>query len=324
MLRNSLLDKDEIEREKGVILEEINLYEDTPSRKIGDLIENVLYGDHPLGWDIAGHAENIRGITREDFVKYMDDYYVPSNIVVGVGGGIGEGTEFTQGAVEELTNKHFGDWKDHAIKPFVPMTDVQEKPAVHVHYKESNQAHLSLAVRSYPIGHPKRYAMSLLSTILGGGMSSRLFIEVRERRGLAYYVRSGAEQYKDAGYFATTAGVDVKRITDAISVIYEQYNGIVDKSLPITDHEITRAKEYIKGRLTLSLEDSQSVAGLYAGQELIEDKVRTPDEIITNLQKVTKEEIYDVAEEIFKENKLTLAVIGPFKDEAPFKKALGI
>ena len=322
MLLDSLLKEDEIEREKGVIIEEINLYEDTPARKIGDLIENLLYGEYPLGWDIAGKAANIRAIQRQDFIDYMAAYYRPNNCVVAVAGGITQKNGSSENLVRGIAEKSLGSWKKRPIKQSSDASDKQDKPQLLVHFKDTNQAHLALAVRSYPVGHPKRYALSLLSSILGGGMSSRLFIEIRERRGLAYYVRSGADQYRDVGHFTTVAGVDMARIDDAIKVILEEYEKVKSKSAPITDEELSKSKEYIKGRLTLELEDSQAVAGLYAGQEIIEEKIRTPQEIMRHIDAVTKEEIYAVAEDIFKQNKLNLAVIGPYKDSARFEKLL--
>lgn len=323
MLLNSLFHEAEMNKERDVISEEINMYEDTPAKKVGDLFEHLLYGNHPLGWEISGQLDNIQSITRQDMISYLDRLYGPANCVVTVAGGLGltagNGT-YTSDDITSLTQKWLGDWKKTTNSHFLKVSDKQEAPRVLVRYKKTEQAHLCLGMRSFPLGHPRRYALAILSAILGGGMSSRLFIEVREKRGLAYYVRSGAEQYHDTGNFVTQAGVDMDRITDAISVILEQFKLMT--TADISTKEFQRAKEYIKGRLTLELEDSRAVAGLYGSQELLEGKIRTPQEIMKAIDQVVLEEVVTVAKELFVTKKLNLAVIGPFEEKERFEKAL--
>ncbi len=320
MLLHSKFDVAEINRERGVIIEEINLYEDTPSRKIAEIYEELLYGDTPLGRDIAGRKQNILGIKREDFLEYTKGLYAPENAVVVVAGGIGQQTPAIKGLVE----KGLGDWQNKRTWDYENMADEQNKPASKVVYKKTEQAHLAVGVRGFNLAHPDRYAIGVLASILGGGMSSRLFIAVRERRGLAYYVHSMAEHYADVGHFVTLAGVDLNKIEEAIKVILDEYsslskNGSAGK---ITKEELLKAKEFLKGRMILELEDSRAVAGVYGTAELLEGQVRTPEEILAKIDKVSLEDLKRVSETIFTPEKLNLAVIGPFKDGQKFQKLL--
>jgi predicted Zn-dependent peptidase len=304
MLQNSKLDKTEIEKEKGVIIEEINLYEDMPMRKIGDIYENLLYGDTPMGWDIAGEKDIIKSITREDFIAYMDSLYSADNITVVVAGGIDEDETLT------LISENFGSMKQFAYLKPKPAVEKQTKPELLIREKKTEQVHIALGIRTVDGDNPQRYALSVLSAIIGGGMSSRLFHEVREKRGLAYYVRSQSEHYKDVGNLSTTAGVDPKRVADAIAVIMEEYQRIADGKMNISKEEFKKAKEYLKGHLVLELEDSRSVASFYAHQELLEKEIMNPDEIIKKIDEVTVEAIDAVGTAYFKENSLNLAIIG--------------
>lgn len=315
MLLNSLLDKGEIEREKGVICEEINLYEDTPIRKISTLYEQLLYGDHPLGWDIAGNKKVIQSLKPENFQEYVNGLYAPNNVVVAVAGGIG-----TDGTVKQLTEKWLGAWRKRDVWQFEKATAKQTKPKILVAYKKTEQAHLCLGVPAYSCDHRDHFIVEVLTAILGGGMSSRLFIQVRERRGLAYYIRSETSDYKEVGNFVTQAGVDLTRIDDAIKVILSEYEHI--GSDQVSTEELTKAKEFLKGRLILELEDSRNVAGLYGFQELLDKKVYTPKAIIAEINKVTAADVSRVAKDIFKPGKLNLAVIGPFKEKERFEKLL--
>ncbi len=319
MILHPLLKPEEIEREKGVIIEEINMYEDTPMRHIGDVYENLLYGDTPLGWDTAGKAEIIRKITRQDFVNYINDLYKPNNAIIVVAGRV----HSSQFVVEKLIEKTLSDWKKGVTKQYIKQSDKQDKGALKINYKKTEQAHIALGVRAYSLDHPKKYALSILSAILGGGMSSRLFIEVRERRGLAYYVHADASQYQDVGNFVVQAGVDVNRIDEAIKVILEQFKAIADKKLPITLAELSKTKEYLKGRTTLDLEDSRSVAAFYGTQEILKRKIITPQDFFAKLDKISMDDIYAVAQEIFLDNKFNLAIIGPYQNAKRFEKIIG-
>ncbi len=317
MIQNSKLAKDEIEKERGVILEEINLYEDTPSRKIGDIFEGLLYGDTPMGWDIAGEKEIIRKITREDFFDYMGSLYSPTNMIVVVAGGINP--EKVNGEVE----KYFSAMKAFDTLRYKKVVEKQSKPKVLVKPKKTEQVHIALGVRTVPLSHPDHYTLAVLSSILGGGMSSRLFHEVRERRGLAYYVRTTSEHYQDAGNLVSTAGLDPKRVEEGISVMVEEYEKIKTSSKP-TKAELKKAKEYLKGHMVLELEDSRAVSVFYAHQELLERRVENPDEIIKKIDKITLDDVNRVAKKYLVHKSLNLAVIGNFDSGQKFKKLLDL
>lgn len=316
MLMHSKFDPKEIDKERGVIIEEINMYEDMPARKIGDIYEELLYGDVPMGWDIAGRKENIQTIQRENFITYMDSLYSASNMTIVVAGGIDE--EKTV----ELVEKYFSPMKQFNPQTYERVKESQTTPAVLVKKKQTEQAHLALGVRTISIASPKRYALSVLSAILGGGMSSRLFHEVREKRGLAYYVRTGTDEYADVGGIVTTAGIDPKRVTEAVSVMMEEYRKVGHGAMNLSDEELTKAKEFLKGHLVLDLEDSRSVAGFYAHQELLEEQIENPADVIENIDKVTKDELELVGKEFFVENTLNLALIGNFEDGQKFQDLL--
>ncbi len=310
MLKHSKLDPIEIDKEKGVIIEEINLYEDMPMRKISEIYEALLYGDTPMGWDIAGFDKDIiRSITREDFVNYMQSLYSPHNMTVVIAGGIDEGE------MREMVGKYFGDMKKfETIKPET-LVEKQDKPGILVKDKKTEQIHIALGVRTVDLNNPEKYPLSVLASILGGGMSSRLFDEVREKRGLAYYVRSSSDEYADVGSLVSTAGIDPKRVTDAIKVMVEQYQLVSRGELKITDKELTKAKEYMKGHLVLELEDSRSVSTYYAHQELMEKEILNPDQILAKIDAVTKEEVDAVGKKYFVNSGLNLALIGNYAEK---------
>lgn len=316
MLLNSLLSQKEIDKERGVILEEINLYEDTPARKIGDIYERLLYKDTPMGWDVAGEKDVIRQIKRKDFLSYMGSLYSAQNIVIVVAGGIDKQKTL------DLAAKYFGKMSRFATLSYVKVIENQEKPEVYIKKKQTEQVHIALGVRTVPIDHSDRYALSLLSAILGGGMSSRLFHEVREKRGLAYYVRSSSEHYSDCGSLVSMAGVDPKRVEEAVAVMLEEYHKISNIKHQISNKELEKAKAFLKGHLVLELEDSRAVAGFFGSQELLEKRIDTPDEVIAKLKKVTLDEVQDVARKYFIEKNLNMAAIGNFADRQRFEKML--
>lgn len=306
MLKNSLLDAKEIEKEKGVIIEEINLYEDTPMRHIGDIYERLLYGDTPMGWDTAGEKDIIRSLTRDDFVEYMKSLYSPDNMTVIFAGGV------DVEKVEALAEKHFGQIERFDTANAIPADDNQNKPGVRISHKETEQAHLALGVRTVPLGSDDRYALNVLASILGGGMSSRLFSEVREKRGLAYYVRASSEHYSDVGSLVVTAGVDPKRIYEAVEVIISELKDLRDGKKKITEDELKKAKEYLKGHLVLELEDSRSVSIYYATQQILENEIKNPDETLKRIDEVAIKDVEKVAKKYLVEKTLNFAVIGNF------------
>ncbi len=306
MLNHSVFDEKEIEKEKGVIIEEINMYEDTPMRNLGDVYERVLYDDTPMGWDTAGTKDVISKVTRNDFVEYMKSLYSADNMTVIVAGGI------ESDKAEDLVKKYFGGMPQFPTLSALPVKEEQEKPNHFVKEKVTEQVHLALGVRTVALGHPDEHALEVLSTILGGGMSSRLFSEVREKRGLAYYVRTSSDNYTDTGTLVTTAGVDPKRAQDAVKVVLEELEKI-KKPGSVTEEELQRAKEYINGHFVMDLEDSRSVAIYFAHQEILEDELYTPAKNIEMINKVTLADIERVAQKYLTEKTLNFAVIGKFE-----------
>lgn len=318
MLQNSKFEQEEIDKERGVVLEELNLYEDTPMRKIPDVYERLLYGDTPMGWDVGGEKDVIKKINKQDFISYLSRLYSPQNMVVVVAGGI------NPPKVKELIGKFFGQMGPFAIEGFKEVIESQKKPRVLIKHKKTEQAHLGIGVRTFSIDHPDRYSVAVLGAILGGGMSSRLFHEVREKRGLAYYVQTGVEHYQDCGNLVTYAGVDQKRIDEAIKVIVEEYNKIKNQSRQggIKSEEIKKAKQFLKGHLVLELENSRNVAGFYASQEILEKRIDTSEEVIEKIRKVEIEDLVRVAKKIFVNKNLNLAIIGQFDSRQRFKNLL--
>lgn len=316
MLNNSKLDPQEIEKEKGVIIEELNLYEDTPSRKLGDIYERLLYGDTPLGWDIGGEKEIIKKITREDFLSYLSSLYSPHNIAVVVAGGIE-----SKKAID-LVEKYLGKMKRFDTLRYNKYIESQTKPQVFVKTKKTEQVHIALGFKTVKSEHPDKYPLEVLAAILGGGMSSRLFHEVREKRGLGYYVSTSSDAYQDAGSIVSTAGIDPKRVKDAIEVILEEHGKIARRVSHVGKEELKKAKEYLKGHLVLGLENSRSVAYYYASQELLDKKIDNPDEVMRKIDAVTIDRIEAAAKKYFTEKGLNLAVIGNFEDRQMFENLL--
>jgi len=312
---NPLLNETDIEKEKGVIIEEMRMYKDTPMAKIGDYYENLIYKGSKLGWDIIGTEKTVNGLKRSDFVNHRNRYYYPENMLVTVSGGV------SSKKVMSLSKKYFSDLEPRNKVDRKPnQTFSQRKPQVLLKEKDAEQTHIILGFRGEALGNKRRYEEGLLATILGVGMSSRMHIKVREERGLAYAIRTSSDKYLDNGYMATYAGLDTKRIDEAIKVILDQYYDLANGKYPIEDKELIKVKEYLKGNLALSLEDTKAINGFFAIDEMFLGKVRTPEEIFRRIDKVTKDEIKGVARDFFKPEGLNLSIIGPFKDKSRFEK----
>src|SRR5438445_4490055 len=308
MIRHSRFDPEEIDREKGVIVEEMNMYFDTPRDFIGGFYENLLYGDQPLGWDIIGKKETVRGATRETFSSYLDRWYHPPRMVVGLGGRIGD--DAVARATEllgDLARVETGE--PEPAKPY-------ENGRVTVFTKQSDQAHLILGVPSYPLEHPDRYVLQVLSTVLGGGMSSRLFTEVRERRGLAYYVFGLNHSYTDAGSLYAQAGVDINRIEEAVTTILAELRTVAAESVPA--EELEKARNFSKGRFVLQLESPQGLILFGLRREVLERCAPSLEEVLDGLNAVTAEDVQRVAQDLIRDEMLRLALIGPFDDAEKF------
>ena len=311
---NSKLEAEEIEKERGVIIEEINMYEDTPMVKIAEVFESLLYSPTSLSWYIAGQKENIRNIKREDFVTYQKRLYYPGNMVVVKAGKVEEKEAL------DLTKKYFGHLKSSPKEEFHPFSYNQKEPKVRLRQKRTNQSHFCLGVRGYSHSHPDRYALVVLSNLLGGSMSSRIWDQLRGKRGLAYYAKTTEDNYLDTGYLVSQVGVDINKIDEVIKIILEQYWLLSKEKVGLK--ELNKAKECEKGRFILSMEDSQNVAEFYALQALLDEKMMDTQEVIEIIDKVTPEDIQRVAKDIFTPEKLNLAIIGPYNDEERFLKLL--
>lgn len=313
---NSKIPDKEVAKERGVIIEEINMYNDNPMMYIDELWKTVLYGDQPAGWDIAGTKETVSGIKRSDIKKYIGSQYVSSNTIVCVAGKIKEDE-----VIKKIESK-FGQVKNSNPKKRAQVVEEQIEPQVLVQYKDIKQTNLALGVRGYNIFHPQRYVMDLMSVILGGMMSSRMFIEIREKMGAAYYVRTYNNSDSDVGSLATFAGVENKKVFDVIAKILKEYKKMTRVKVP--QAELKKAKDYLKGKMILRMESSDAQASFYAAQELLEGKILTMEEVFKEVEKVTSNDIMKTAKDIFKNEKLNLAIIGPYnKDkEEDFKKIL--
>ncbi len=284
MLMHSKFAPEEIQKERGVINEEINMHEDMPARKIGDIYENLLYGDSPMGWDISGEKKNIQKIKRDDFLSYMARFYSANNLTLVVAGGVSEKQ------VLELAKNYFSEMKRFPTEKAVPVVEHQIKPAVFIKEKQTEQMHIALGVRTVSLK--------------------------REKRGLGYYVRSSTDEYTDAGTLVSMAGIDPKRIDEALKVMLEEYSKISQGKMELKAEELKKAKEFLKGHLVLDLEDSRSVAVYYAVQELLEERIENPDEVIAKIDKVTSEDVQAVGQEFFKNQGLNLALIGKLSPSA--------
>lgn len=310
MLLKPLLKEEEIDREKGVIVEEINMYEDSPQRRIGELYDNLLYQQHPLGFDIAGTRETVTSFNKKSFTDYIDTHYHPENAVLVVAGGVANNSK-----VINIIESKFTYWKNKAKISFNPFISPQTKSAYKVHYKKTEQAHLCLGFRAFSFLDKRKYILSVLAALLGGGMSSRLFIKVRERLGLCYYISTSRELFEDTGSLVTQAGVsnDLDKIKKAIEIIFREHMKIGQGS--VTDAEILQVKSYLKGRFLMSLEDSLNVASLYGNKQLLENIKQSPEEIVQEFEKVTKDQVVSLARELFQQKNLNFTLIGPFRQD---------
>lgn len=304
----------EMQKEKGVIIEEINMYEDLPQEKVSEIYDELLYGDQPAGWSVAGPKENIKNMQREDFINYRKTHYVPGKTVVVVAGNIEVGETFKK--VEKI----FGQISAGKIIKKKKVVEHQSIPALKIKEKNTDQTHLIIGARAFDI-HDKRIpALELLSTILGGGMSSRLFQKMREELGICYYVRAGISDFSDHGHFHISAGVDKSRLAEAIVGIIDEMKRIRDEK--VSPEELKKAKDYMIGLMYLGLESSNALANFYGGQEIMREKIKTPQEVEKEIQKVTAEDIMKVAKFIMKNEKLNMALVGSVEGEEDLKKLL--
>jgi predicted Zn-dependent peptidase len=324
MLLAPALRQEDIDREKGVIVEELNLYVDTPHRHIADLFDNMIFKGNGLEHDIVGNKSTIKSLKTEDFQTFLQSWYGPGNmLLILAGDGQVVESEATMDQIRVAFSKEAGE----RVKNKIGLEQHLEKDPIsrlklHVEHKKTEQAHFILGWPGINRHDPDRYALSLLSTILGGNMSSRLFTEVREKRGLCYYVHSDVDQAHDGGVFGASAGVDPNRIEEALEVTINEFTSLVDGKKPVTEEDLKKAKDYVAGKMTLGLEDSESVAQFFGMKQLLHNKIETPEEVMEKLQAVNLEEVTAVAKRLIKPGQMRLAVIGPFTEKAKFEKVL--
>ncbi|MBI3952922.1 MAG: insulinase family protein [Chloroflexi bacterium] len=315
MLLHSRYDPAEMERERKVIIEELAMIRDAPDQMVGVLIDETLWPGQPLGREIAGSKESVSSLSRESLLAYQRLHYTPGNTVVAVAGDV------EHGQVVEAIALAMGALEARAGASWAPARDGQVEPRLRMEYKRTEQAHLCLAVPGLSLTHPARYALDMLSVILGEGMSSRLFLELREKRGLCYDIHSYAANFQDTGCFAIYAGVEPRRAGETLGAILDELWKI-KRGVPA--EELKKAKELTKGRLLLSMEDSRSVAGWMAAQELMLGQIKTVDEVVAELEAVTCEQLGQIAEQLLRPERLNLAVVGPFRSERRFRSLLGL
>lgn len=311
---NSKIPSKEIEKERGVIIEEINMYDDNPMMYIDELWKTVLYGDQPAGWDTAGTKETVSKISRNQILKYIYSQYVADNVIICIAGKVNEKM------VIEKIKKYFSRIKTGKAKDKPKVIENQTEPQVKVSFKKMSQGNLALGVRGVNTFSPDKYVFDVMAVILGGMMSSRMFIEIREKMGAAYYVRTYNSSDTDTGSLVTFAGVDNNKINKVIETILKEYRKLC--KVKVSDGELKKAKDYIKGKMVLGLESSDAQASFYGSQELLKNEILTIEEIFKRVDKVKSSDIMRVAKDIFKNEKLNLAVIGPFEDDKQFKEIL--
>lgn len=314
MLVHSKFDPHEIEKERGVIMEEYNMYQDTPMYQVGWDFERLMYGDQPMGWDQVGTKELIQTVKHEDFATYKKALYTPDNIVISIAGNISH---------EEACAKVKKYFKFESARKAYMCTAVEANTSaerVHLHNKKTEQAHVVVGFPGYSEMHPDHFVQKVLSVILGGNMSSRMFLAVREAKGLAYYISTSTDDYLDTGIISTRAGVDVKRIKLAVQAITEEYKKI--RGERVKPAELKKAKEFLKGKFILRLEDSEEYAHLLGKYELLHGKQISPEEILKAVDRVTAADVARVSEDLFRPENLKLAAIGPYENKEEFEAVL--
>lgn len=311
---NSTLPQFEIEKEKGVIVEEINMYEDMPHRHVHDILDELLYGDQPAGRNVAGTKDIVKSLKREDFIKYKKDHYVSSATTIIVAGKVNEKE------VSNLVNKYFKDIHSGGKKAKPKVKESQKKPEIIIKHKATDQTHFVLAFRAFDLFDKRVDALGVLSAVLGAGMSSRLFVKLREEMGVAYYVNAYPDLSIDHGTLKISAGVSNDRVYEVITEILKECKKLTNEL--IKDVELKKVKSLIIGNTKLSFEATDDIANYFGKQEILKKEIKTIEERAKDIEKVSAKDIQKIAKQIFKNSSLNLAVIGPFKDKAKFAKTL--
>lgn len=305
---NPVFDEAEIEKEKGVIIEEINMYEDMPARRVQELFMELVYGNQPAGWSIAGDKTVIKNLKKEDFTKYRTAHYVPKATVVVISG------SFDEKSVLGFVRKTFGHLPNSRKGTKPKVKEMQKEPAEFLKFKDSDQTHLVMGFRAFDVFDERKYVLQVMADILGGGMSSRLFQNIREELGAAYYVNASADLYSDHGFLAMAAGVQHTKIEMVIKRALEEFSRLKSELVPA--EELQRAKDHLIGNFFLSLETSDEIGYFYGGQEILGLPLGAPNEFVKKINAVSSEEIRNLAKILIKEKSLNLAMIAPFKGKS--------
>jgi predicted Zn-dependent peptidase len=314
IMLHSKFDIEDMEKERRVIIEEINMSYDSPPQRVSQLIDGLLWPGHPLGRDVAGDKQSVTAITREGLIDYMKLQYLPANTVISVAGNI------EHKKVVDMANRCLGGWSSKNSTADFMAYRKQPNPRLHVEKRDIEQVHMCLALPGLSLFHPQRFILDLLNVILGEGMSSRLFCEIRDRLGLAYSINSFVEHLSDTGAMVIYAGVEPKNLKLAIKVVLEQLSLLKEET--VSEKELIKAKEMAKGRLLLRLEDSRSVAGWLGGQEVLTGNILNIDQVVSIIDAITADEIKRLAQELFISSHLRLAVVGPVVEDETLSKIM--
>jgi predicted Zn-dependent peptidase len=314
MLNAPLFDTGEVEKERRVILQEIRETYDTPEELVFFDLDALMWLPHPLGRDVAGTVESVEGISPADMLDYMRRHYHANNLVVSVAGYV------NPSEVAAKINAAFCAVIPAPTDAYLQFRAEQDRGRWRVRFKKTEQAHVAVSTWAYDRTHPDRYAVRVLNTLLGDGMSSRLFQEIREKRGLAYSVSSFGSALADCGYFGSYAAVDPKNAADTLRAMLGEWGRLASEQ--VSAEELNKAKELIKGGILLSMEDTHSIAGWFGYQEALRQKIMTVDDVTKKVDAVTAQDIQRVAKDIFRNEWLNLAIVGPFKGEGKFVKGL--
>jgi predicted Zn-dependent peptidase len=312
-LLNSLLDPTELEKEREVILEELAMTEDSPADMVNILIDEVVWPHQPLGRDTGGTPDSVKAITRRDVIRYMEQLYVPQNTVVAIAGNVSDSE------VIDRVSEYLGDWQPRPFATWYPAEIPNDTPRLRLRSKKTEQAHFCLATPGLSAAHPDRYVLDVLNAVLGEGMSSRLFLEIREKRSLCYDVHSYVNHYLDTGSTVVNAGVDPSKLDEALKATIEELRKLDDG---VPEKELHKAKEFIKGRLQLRMEDTRAVASWMGGQELLRREILSVDEVLDIVDSVSAESLQRIARELWRPEAFRLALVGPFRSESRFQKLL--
>jgi predicted Zn-dependent peptidase len=315
LLRNPLYREEDVDKERQVIIEEINMSLDSPQQRVGMIFDEIMWPDSPMGRDVAGSKETVSAINRQQMLGFMGGYYTPDNMLVSLAG------DFDPDQAAQIIARLTAGWQ-RGIKPeYFSSSPRQTKPRVRIEYRETEQVNLVLGVEGVSLFHPDRFAIDLLSMKLGEGMSSRLFTEIREKLGLAYDIHSYVEHFLETGIFVIQAGIDPGQTEKATGAILEQLASTRDG---VSDMELHKAREMAKGRLLLSMENSRNVAGWYGAQEMLMGQIMSVDDVTQIIENITAEDVKRVAGDLFVTDKLNLAVVGPFQNESALADQLSI